>query len=150
MKHAFAIFALVLCCAAAAADTVSQFNRSVIAVSGECAIDYTFEAVEPTQVIRVDILFDAAQEDATALTMTLDSARGAAFDLVYFTVTPSTAEGETDQFQAWPPVIETPLFLEAGDKLVFAYANADSDLFGIRLVLSAPNLQSATVAQDCE
>lgn len=148
-RFALALCALVALALPAAADKVSAYDRAVVGVSGACAIAYTFEATEPTQLIRADLIFSAAQEDATAITMTLDSARGAAFDALYFSATPSTAEGSTQYFQVWPPLVESPLYLEPGDKLIFAYANADSDTFGIRMVLSAPTLASATIAQEC-
>lgn len=152
MKRFALILAAVVCLLSltAGGETISAYTREVVTVTGTgCAIDYEYTATRPTILYRADILFSDNQSDMTALTMTLGAARGDAFNFTIASWTPADAEGSKSQFQLWPPyIVEMPYYLEPGDKLVFAYANAAGDTYGIRLVLNTGG-NADTITQEC-
>ena len=95
------------------------------------AIDFSSQPqTSPLLLKAITVSWSTAPTTAGELTITLDSALGASYDVELYVVDPSTdsltAVLLTD--------INLPIFV--GDSLTVAYANADSRAMGVQIILS--------------
>ncbi len=96
--------------------------------TGAAAMSETFTPLDGRPVVvRQVTLHLSAAGGAGDLTITLDSAKGAAYDTVIYSKDMTTV---TDISRDDLPAI----YLNAGDKLVFAWANAGSKTWGLSVV----------------
>ena len=101
--------------------------RSVF--TGAVAISGTTGALtRPARLSAILVLLDAAPTTSESLTVTLDSADGAAYDTVIYS---KDLVGITSL-----AVTDINLPLAAGDELDVAYTNTDTNTVGVRLVLT--------------
>jgi hypothetical protein len=89
------------------------------------ALSYTVPTGATFDLNSVTIKFSAAPTTAENLTITLDSALGAAYDVVLYKVDPSATSATS---LVWQP--DAPLYLSGGDVVVLAYANTDTRIWG--------------------
>jgi len=105
-----------------------SYKRHVFSVAGG-AIAETFGPVTgPTVLKELRLHLSAAPTTAGAFTVRLDSVDGAAFDVLVYSIDPSTAS-TTDVFNN-----DLELLLTPGDALDLAYANADGRTIGVQLI----------------
>lgn len=98
-------------------SSVYKFNGEG---DGALALSAVVPAGRHYRVYSVTLHMSAAPSTGENFTITLDSAAGAVFDTVLYSLDLSTGS-TTDLF--WYPA--QPLILEAGDALDLAYANTD-------------------------
>ncbi len=89
------------------------------------SLSYTVPAGATFDLNSVTVKFSAAPVSAEYLTITLDSAIGAAYDAVLYKVDPSATSATS---LVWQPA--APLYLSGGDVVVVAYANTDTRIWG--------------------
>ena len=102
-------------------------------------VEETFDGTETLRVVlepeggkigfalkEIRLHVDAAPSTAANFTITLDSNLGAAWDIVLDTF---AMAGVTDI----PQVADPPLPFVSGDKLIFGWANADGDTWGLEV-----------------
>ena len=100
-----------------------------VSTSGAAAINYSFVPTKPVYVKEVRLHMSAAGGAAENFTITLDSALGALFDVVFHTVAMAAVSDVV-----WVPSGNQQSFLGKGDKLVIAYANTNSRNYGLEIV----------------
>jgi hypothetical protein len=83
-------------------------------------------------LVSVTCKFSAAPTTSENLTVTLDANAGAAYDVVIYTLNPST--GSTTSVLYQPTY---PLVFEPGDKITVAFANTDTRTYGVQITLQA-------------
>ena len=107
---------------------MASYKRHVFNVIGG-AIAETFGPVLSTTVLKeLRIHLSAAPTTAGSFTVRLDSADGAAYDVLVYSIDPSTAS-TTDVFNN-----DLELLLVPGDALDVAYANADGRTIGVQMI----------------
>lgn len=89
------------------------------------SLSYTVPAGGTFDLNSVTIKFSAAPTTAEDLTVTLDSAIGAAYDAVLYKVDPSVTSATSI---VWQP--NAPLYLRPGDVVTLAYTNTDTRTWG--------------------
>lgn len=82
------------------------------------AVAWTFYESDDFDVLRITLKFDAAPTTSENITVTLDSAQGAAYDTVLRTEDPVGVTSVS---------FEDIKGLANGDKIVVAYANTDTN-----------------------
>ena len=92
------------------------------------ATSMTVPAARTYRLLSVSLKFNAAPTTAGAFTVTLNANAGAAYDVVLYTVDPS-ATSITSLF--WQP--DEPIYLEGGDAIDVAYANANTKTYGVQI-----------------
>jgi tRNA A37 threonylcarbamoyltransferase TsaD len=93
--------------------------------SAALSLSYTVPAGATFDLNSVTVKFSAAPVSAESLTITLDSAIGAAYDAVLYKVDPSATSATSI---VWQPA--APLYLSGGDVVVVAYTNTDTRTWG--------------------
>lgn len=93
---------------------------------GDGNIDYTLELDKAYQLEEVRLHLSAAG-GANSFTVTLDSAAGTEYDTVLNTQDMTAAADEH-----WQPT--RPLWITAGDGLVFAWTNASGYAWGLEII----------------
>jgi hypothetical protein len=89
------------------------------------SLSYTVPAGATFDLNSVTVKFSAAPTTAEDMTVTLDSAIGAAYDVVLYKVDPSATSATS---LVWQP--DAPLYLSGGDVVVVAYTNTDTRTWG--------------------
>jgi hypothetical protein len=89
------------------------------------SLSYTVPAGAIFDLNSVTVKFSAAPTTSEYLTITLDSAIGAAYDVVLYKVDPSATAALTI---VWQPA--APLYLQPGDVVTLAYTNTDTRTWG--------------------
>ena len=92
--------------------------------TGAAAIAHTVSIGDACKISKVCIHFGVAPTTSENLTITLDSASGAAYDTVLLTVDPSATSATSI---VWTPI---DLVLVQGDALVIEYTNTDTRTYG--------------------
>ena len=109
---------------------MAGYRRDIFTVAGG-AIAHTFGPVtSPVRLRELRAHISVAPTTAGNFTVTLDSVDGAAYDLLLYTLDPSTAS-TTDVSEDGFDVL-----LLTGDALKVAYANADGRTIGVQLLFS--------------
>lgn len=93
--------------------------------SGAVSLSYTVPAGATFDLNSVTIKFSAAPVTGQNLTIVLDSAVGAAYDVTLYSVDPSVSAATTILWQ--PPA---PLYLRPGDVVTLSYTNTDGRTWG--------------------
>jgi hypothetical protein len=96
---------------------MSGLRKTHVQVSTSVALAWTFYEADDFNVKRINLVFGVAPTTCDKVTVTLDSGQGAAYDTVLRTVDPA---GSTSV------VFEDIDGLNAGDKVIVAYANTDT------------------------
>ena len=96
---------------------MSGLIKTHVQVSTSVALAWTFFEADDFDVKRISLVFGVAPTTNENITVTLDSAQGAAYDVVLRTVDPA---GKTSV------VFEDIDGLNAGDKILVAYTNTDT------------------------
>jgi hypothetical protein len=96
---------------------MSGLRKTHTQVSTSVALAWTFFEADDFDIKRIAIFFGVAPTTSENITVTLDSGQGAAYDTVLRTVDPA---GSTSV------VFEDIDGLNAGDKVIVAYANTDT------------------------
>ena len=89
------------------------------------SLSYTVPSGATFDLNSVTIKFSAAPVSAENLTITLDSAIGAAYDVLLYSVDPSATAATSI---VWQP--DAPLYLSPGDVVTLAYTNTDTRTWG--------------------
>lgn len=89
------------------------------------ALSYTVPTGATFDLNSVTVKFSAAPTTSEYLTITLDSAIGAAYDVVLYKVDPSATSATS---VVWQPT--APLYLQPGDIVTLAYTNTDTRTWG--------------------
>ena len=98
---------------------VRKYYRELILASTTSAVDWTIKEGDSFSIKRISINIGVAATSAGSITITLDSAEGAAYDTVLRTIDPVATA-------ATSVVLEDIEGLANGDAIVVAYANPDS------------------------
>lgn len=93
--------------------------------AGAVSLSYTVPAGATFDLNSVTIAFSPAPTTAENLTIVLDSALGAAYDVTLYTVDPSATSATSI---VWQP--GAPLYLQPGDVVTVAYTNTDGRTWG--------------------
>ena len=93
--------------------------------SAAVSLSYTVPTGATYELNSVTIKFSAAPTTSENLTIVLDSALGAAYDVVLYKVDPSATAATS---VVWQPAI--PLSLHPGDVVTLAYTNTDTRTWG--------------------
>jgi len=96
--------------------------------SAAVSLSYTVPAGATFDLNSVTGKFSAAPTTSENLTLVLDSAIGAAYDVTLYKVDPSYTSATTI---VWQPA--APLYLTAGDVVTLAYTNTDTRTWGATL-----------------
>ena len=112
---------LLLCSTLSFAQNPSKGSR--VEATGTGAIAKSFTAVRNTYLKSVSLHLSAAATQET-LTITLDSAKGAAYDTVLFS---QAMAGYADV--VW--LLDDELLLEEGDIVIATFTNTDARTYGI-------------------
>lgn len=97
--------------------------------TGSGAINVSHAITENEKLISVAITFDVAPTTSENLTITLDDADGAAYDVTLQTIDPSAHSATEILYYPDGDVI-----LESGDAIVVAYANADARTWTVTVI----------------
>lgn len=97
--------------------------------TGAAAIALSAAAEKSTIIQSVALHLDAAPTTSEDLTITLNSALGAAYDTLLYSLDLSVSS-VTDLF--WQPA--TDLVLQPGDSLDIAYTNTDTGTYGLQII----------------
>ena len=92
----------------------------------------TVPASATYQLISVTMHADAAATTSENFTITLDANAGAAYDTLLYALDLSAAS-TVDLL--WQP--DAPLLLEGGDAVDVAFANTDTDTYGVQITVLA-------------
>ncbi len=92
------------------------------------SLSYTVPTGATFDLNSVTVKFSAAPTTSEYLTITLDSALGAAYDVVLYKVDPSATSATSI---VWMP--SGPLYLRPADAVVLAYTNTDARTWGATL-----------------
>ena len=95
--------------------------------TGATAIAYSFAPAKAREVVEVRLHLSAAGGAAEDLTITHNSALGAAYDVVKATQAMAAVQDYT-----WVP--DRPHQLAIGDSLDIAYANSNSRTYGLEVI----------------
>lgn len=101
----------------------------VTAATGAAAIAASYAPSAAFRLLQVTVHFDAAPTTSENLTITLNANDGAAYDTVLYSTDPST--GSVTDIVYLP---EQPIYCEAGDAIDVAFANTDTNTYGVRIV----------------
>jgi hypothetical protein len=93
--------------------------------SAAASLSYTVPTGGTFDLNSVTVTLSAAPTTSENLTVTLDSAIGAAYDVVLYTVDPSATSATSI---TWQPTV--PLYLRPGDAVTLAYTNTDTRTWG--------------------
>lgn len=93
--------------------------------SGAVSLSYTVPAGATFELNSVTIKFSAAPVTSENMTIVLDCALGAAYDVTLYSVDPSVSSAVTI---LWQPA--APLYLRPGDIVTLAYTNTDARTWG--------------------
>lgn len=93
--------------------------------SAAVALSYTVPTGGTFDLNAVTVKFSAAPTTAESFTVVLDSAIGAAYDVLLYSVDPSATSATSI---VWQPT--APLFLRPGDIVTVAYTNTDTRTWG--------------------
>lgn len=96
--------------------------------SAAASLSYTVPAGATFDLNSVTVKFSAAPVTSEYLTITLDSALGAAYDVVLYKVDPAATSATSI---VWQP--DAPLYLSPGDVVTLAYTNTDGRTWGATL-----------------
>lgn len=101
-----------------------------VSATGAAAVSlsYTVPAGATFDLNSVTVKFSAAPTTAENLTIVLDSALGAAYDVTLYSVDPSATSATSI---VWQPT--ATLYLSGGDVVTLAYANTDTRTWGATL-----------------
>ena len=109
---------------------MAGYRRDVFTVAGG-AVAHTFGPVtSPVRFRELRVHISAAPTTAGSFTITLDSVDGAAYDLLLYTIDPSTASTVNVMIDDFNVLLLT------GDALNVAYANADGRTLGVQMIFS--------------
>jgi len=97
--------------------------------TGAAAIAASVAAIKATRVLQAALHLSLAPTTSESLTITINSATGAAYDTLIYTLDLST--GSTINL-LWQPSAE--LWLMPGDSLDVAYTNTDTRTYGLSIV----------------
>ena len=89
------------------------------------SLSYTVPTGATFDLNSVTIKFSAAPTTSEYLTITLDSAIGAAYDVLLYKVDPSATSATS---VVWQP--DAPLYLRPADVVTLAYTNTDTRTWG--------------------
>ena len=107
-------------------------GASVFKINGTGAGNIITSLIVPPsrtyELVSVTCQFSAAPTTAGSLTITLNARGGAAYDVLLYTVDPSTT-ALTD-IVWWP---DSSTFLEGGDAIDVAYTNTDTRTYGVQI-----------------
>jgi hypothetical protein len=98
--------------------------------TGAAAIAHIYTAVRACRVLGVSLHFSAAPVTSGNLTIVLDANAGVGYDIEIHSVNPSSPAITN---LLWQPSGE--LWLEPGDSLKVAFANADSRTYGSQIAV---------------
>ena len=103
-------------------------------VTGSAAIALSITVPESAtyQLISVTMHADAAATTSENFTVTLDANAGAVYDTLLYSLDLSAASTVN---LLWQP--DSPLFLEGGDAIDVAFANTDTDEYGVQITVLA-------------
>ena len=93
--------------------------------SGAVSLSYTVPTGATFDLNSVTVKFSAAPTTSEYLTITLDSALGAAYDVVLYKVDPAATSAAS---VVWMP--SAPLYLRPADIVTLAYTNTDARTWG--------------------
>ena len=93
--------------------------------SAAVSLSYTVPSGATFDLNSVTVKFSAAPTTSENLTITLDSALGAAYDVLLYSVDPSATSATSI---VWQP--DAPLYLAPGDVVTLAYTNTDGRTWG--------------------
>lgn len=105
-------------------------KATVTNATGAAAINKTTAIGNNFRLCNVTVHFNTAPTTSEALKVTLDSAKGAAYDTVLYTINPGAVGSVTDI--SFAPTND--FVCEAGDEIVVAYPNTDTKTYGVRIV----------------
>ncbi len=105
---------------------IDGFIRIENATAGSGAIAASMTALRVARITNVTLNLDAAPTTSENFTITFNSATGAAYDTLLYSV--DLASGSTTDV-VWMP--DQPLWLQAGDAIGVAYANSDGNTYGV-------------------
>jgi len=94
--------------------------------TGAVALSTTVSPAAECQILSVSIHLGSASATAENLTITLDSLGGAAYDVVL-----DAQDMNTVADYIWQP--STPFFLANGDALALAWANSNTETYGLEV-----------------
>ncbi len=100
--------------------------------AGAIAASLTVPASATYQLISVTMHSDGAATTSELFTITLDAKAGAAYDTLLYSLDLSSASTVD---LAWFP--DEALLLEAGDAIDVAFANSDTDTYGVQITAKA-------------
>ena len=119
----FAIAALMLLASPVSAD-IGQYCTA----TGALAISSTCTITDNSNLNWVSLKLSAAASTSENVTVTLDSANGAAYDVILVAFDPSTLGGTSF---VWVP--DYVVTLGKGDKIVVTYTNTDARTYGLQV-----------------
>jgi hypothetical protein len=107
-------------------------SASVYKVNGTgaaaIATTMTVPAGRIYQLISVSVKFSTAPVTSESMTVTLNAAAGAAYDIMLYTINPSLLATTN---LIWFP--DQPLYLQGGDAIDVAYTNTDTRTYGVQI-----------------
>lgn len=109
--------------------TTSIFKTNATGAAA-IAASATVPAGQPMRLVSITVHFSAAPTTSELLTATLNANAGAAYDTVIYSVNPSTGSTTDILFQP-----NYPLYLEGGDSIDVAFANTDTNTYGVQITL---------------
>lgn len=92
------------------------------------ATSMTIPAGRAYRLISVSVKFSAAPTTSESMTVTLNAAAGAAYDILLYTMNPSLLATTN---LVWFP--DRDLYLQAGDAIDVAYTNTDTRTYGVQI-----------------
>lgn len=116
-----AIMLIILFC-----STVFAADIMISRVTGAAAMSSTLSPTYSFELIDVRIHLDAASATSENFTITLDSAKGTAYDTLVY-----SRDMDTVTDIIWTP--EETLKFAAGDSLIFAWANTNTRTYGLEI-----------------
>jgi|TARA_Y100000310_G_scaffold140352_2_gene139788 hypothetical protein len=102
---------------------------AVTNATGAGAIATSTTIADNFRLVGITVNFDAAPTTSENLTVTLNANDGAAYDTVLFSIDPS-ATSATDIVY----IPDKELIFESGDEIDVAFANTDTNTYGLRIV----------------
>ena len=102
-------------------------------VTGAGAISLTVTAKKATKLVSLTMHADSAATTSELLTVTLDANAGAAYDTLLYSLDLSAASTVDLALYPSDSTIFGDILLEAGDAIVIAFANTDTDTYGIQV-----------------
>jgi len=102
---------------------------TVTNATGATAIATSTSISGTYRLVSVTVHFNAAPTTTEDLTVTLNANDGAAYDTVLYSVDPSASSATDIVF-----IPDGDIIFETGDELDVAYANTDTNTYGLRIV----------------